>query len=845
MVTTKDKTDTKRLPMMPIRDVVIFPYMMTPFVVGRESSVRALEEALLGDKKIFLATQHDAQVDEPRPDEIYSVGTVANIVQSLKQPDGNIKVLVEGVERGKVISVSEEEGYFRAVVKTTTFKVDAGTQLEALTGRVTTLFEQYVKLSQNLNYDTMLAAIRVDDPGKLSDTVGANLQLTIEEKQELLEIFDPIDRLTRVADLLDIEIEKLNVDRSIQGRVKRQMERAQKEYYLNEKIKAIQKELGRGEKSEFDELKKKIEAAGMTKDAQEKAMAELKRLEGMPPMSAESTVSRNYLEWLLAVPWKKRSKEIRDLRFARQILESDHYGLEKIKERILEFLSVRRLVQNPKGSILCFVGPPGVGKTSLGMSIAKATGRKFVRLSLGGVRDEAEIRGHRRTYIGALPGQLIQMMKKAGTKNPVIMLDEIDKMSMDFRGDPSAALLEVLDPEQNYMFMDHYLDVEYDLSQVFFIATANVLHTIPAALQDRMEVIRLSGYTELEKLEIAKRFLVAKQRKDTGVNEEQIEFTEDGLQSLIQNYTRESGVRNLEREVGNLCRKVARKLVDAQTPEGEEQVSVAPEGAEIIEEEAAEEAAEPVKKGKRKVKKEEPMLIPIDKVVLTPDVITTMLGPAKFREMDLDKQNEIGATTGLAWTEMGGTILTTECTMMEGRGKLTTTGKLGDVMQESAQAAMSYVRSRAQYLGLPKDFYRHLDIHVHVPEGAIPKDGPSAGITIATSICSALTGIPVRFDLAMTGEITVRGRVLPIGGLKEKLLAAHRQGIFEVILPRENQKDLADIPDNIKKEMKLHFVFSMDEVLKIALEREIVALPLAPTATAADLVARPDENVTH
>jgi ATP-dependent Lon protease len=847
MVTTKDKTDTKRLPMMPIRDVVIFPYMMTPFVVGRESSVRALEEALLGDKKIFLATQHDAQVDEPRPDEIYSVGTVANIVQSLKQPDGNIKVLVEGVERGKIISVSEEEGYFRAVVKTTAFKVDAGSQLEALTARVTTLFEQYVKLSQNLNYDTMLAAIRVDDPGKLSDTVGANLQLTIEEKQELLEIFDPIDRLTRVADLLDIEIEKLNVDRSIQGRVKRQMERAQKEYYLNEKIKAIQKELGRGEKSEFDELKKKIEAAGMTKDANEKAMAELKRLEGMPPMSAESTVSRNYLEWLLAVPWKKRSKEIRDLRYARQILESDHYGLEKIKERILEFLSVRRLVQNPKGSILCFVGPPGVGKTSLGMSIAKATGRKFVRLSLGGVRDEAEIRGHRRTYIGALPGQLIQMMKKAGTKNPVIMLDEMDKMSTDFRGDPSAALLEVLDPEQNFMFMDHYLDVEYDLSQVFFIATANVLHTIPPALQDRMEVIRLSGYTELEKMEIAKRFLVSKQRKDTGVTEEQVEFTDEGLQTLVQSYTRESGVRNLEREVGNLCRKIARKVVDAQSPVTEDgMAAAAAEGAEVIEEEAAtEETAEPVKKGKKKVKKEEPPLIAIDKVVLTPQVITEMLGPAKYREMDLDKQNEIGATTGLAWTEMGGTILTTEATMMEGRGKLTITGKLGDVMQESAQAAMSYVRSRAQYLGLPKDFYRSLDIHVHVPEGAIPKDGPSAGITIATSICSALTGIPVRFDLAMTGEITLRGRVLPIGGLKEKLLAAHRQGIYEIVLPKENERDLADIPENIRKEMKLHFVFSMDEVLKIALERELVALPLAPVATAADLIARPDENVTH
>jgi ATP-dependent Lon protease len=854
MVTTKDKTDTKRLPMMPIRDVVIFPYMMTPFVVGRESSVRALEEALMGDKKIFLATQHDASVDEPRPDEIYSVGTIANIVQSLKQPDGNIKVLVEGVERGKIISVSEEEGYFRAVVKTTTFKVEQGTQLEALTGRVTTLFEQYVKLSQNLNYETMIAAIRVDDPGKLADTVGANLQLTIEEKQELLEIFDPVDRLTRVADLLDIEIEKLNVDRTIQGRVKRQMERAQKEYYLNEKIKAIQKELGRGEKSEYDELKKKIDSAGMSKDAHEKATAELKRLEGMPPMSAESTVSRNYLDWLLAVPWKKRTKEIRDLRYARQILEGDHYGLEKIKERILEFLSVRRLVQNPKGSILCFVGPPGVGKTSLGMSIAKATGRKFVRLSLGGVRDEAEIRGHRRTYIGALPGQIIQMMKKAGTKNPIVMLDEVDKMSMDFRGDPSAALLEVLDPEQNYMFMDHYLDVEYDLSQVFFIATANVLHTIPPALQDRMEVIRLSGYTELEKLEIAKRFLVSKQMKDTGVNEEQVEFTDAGLQSLIQSYTREAGVRNLEREIGNLCRKVARKVVEAQSAATDEPVPEPSEAAvEVIEDEMpAEEAIEAgaavatAKKSKKKAKKEETPLVPIEKVVVAPPKVAEMLGPARFRDLDLDKQNEVGATTGLAWTEVGGSILTTEAMVMEGRGKMMTTGKLGDVMQESAQAAMSYVRSRAQYLGLPKDFYRHLDIHVHVPEGAIPKDGPSAGITIATSICSALTGIPVRCDIAMTGEITVRGRVLAIGGLKEKLLAAHRHGIFEIVLPKDNEKDLVDIPENIRKEMKLDFVSSMDEVLKLALERELVALPLTPTATAGDLAALSnEENLTH
>jgi ATP-dependent Lon protease len=786
--------------MMPIRDVVIFPYMMTPFVVGRDSSVRALEEALASDKKIFLATQHDASVDEPRPDEIYSVGTVANIVQSLKLPDGNIKVLVEGVERGKIISVSEDEGYFRSVVKTFNFKVDAGPQLEALVARVTGLFEQYVKLSQNLNYETMIAAIRVDEPGKLADTVGANLQLTIEEKQELLEIFDPVDRLTRVAEMLDIEIEKLNVDRTIQGRVKRQMEKAQKEYYLNEKIKAIQKELGRGEKSEFDELKRKIDTAGMTKDAHEKAIAELRRLENMPPMSAESTVSRNYLDWLLAVPWKKKSKEIRDLNHAQTVLESDHYGLEKIKERILEFLAVRRLVQNPKGSILCFVGPPGVGKTSLGMSIAKATGRKFIRLSLGGVRDEAEIRGHRRTYIGALPGQVLQMMKKAGTKNPVFMLDEIDKMSMDFRGDPSAALLEVLDPEQNYMFMDHYLDVEYDLSQVFFIATANVLHTVPPALQDRMEVIRLSGYTELEKLEIAKKFLVPKQMKQTGLKTGDLEFTDQGLQSLIQYYTREAGVRNLEREIGNVSRKVARKVVNSHNG------------------------------GKRVDTKKS------EKGILNADTVSEYLGPHKFRDLQADKKNEVGATVGLAWTEVGGSILTTEAAVMEGKGKLQTTGKLGDVMQESAHAAMSYVRSRAHLLGLPRDFYRNVDIHVHVPEGAIPKDGPSAGITIATSICSALTNIPVRCDLAMTGEITVRGRVLPIGGLKEKVLAAHRQGIYELVLPKDNEKDLPDIPEVIRKEMKLQFVTSMDEVLKIALERELVALPLAATTPPVELV---------
>ena len=805
MLTSKEKSDTKRLPMMPIRDVVIFPYMMTPFVVGRESSVRALEEAMAGDKKIFLATQHDASVDEPKPDEIYNVGTIVNIVQSLKLPDGNIKVLVEGVERAKVVSVSDEEGFFRAIVKTSGYKVEPGPQLDALISRVTGLFEQYVKLSQNLNYETMIAAIRVDDPGKLSDTVGANLQLTIEEKQELLEIFDPIDRLTRVAEMLDIEIEKLNVDRTIQGRVKRQMEKAQKEYYLNEKIKAIQKELGRGEKSEIDELKKRIETAGMTKDALDKATAELKRLENMPPMSAESTVSRNYLDWLLAVPWKKKSKEIRDLKFAEQVLESDHYGLEKIKERILEFLAVRRLVKNPKGSILCFVGPPGVGKTSLGMSIAKATGRKFVRLSLGGVRDEAEVRGHRRTYIGALPGQIIQMMKKAGTRNPVFMLDEVDKMSMDFRGDPSAALLEVLDPEQNFMFVDHYLDVEYDLSQVFFIATANVLHTIPPALQDRMEVIRLSGYTELEKMEIAKRFLVHKQMEQTGLSKDQIEFDDRGLSGLIEYYTREAGVRNLEREIGNLCRKVARQVVNNES-------------------------------GKDKK--------PLPKNVITGEKLPDFLGPWKFRDLKAEKKNEVGAAVGLAWTEVGGQILTTECTLMEGKGKLTITGKLGEVMQESAQAAMSYIRSRAHHFGLPRDFYRNLDVHLHIPEGAIPKDGPSAGITIATTIASALTKIPVRGDVAMTGEITLRGKVLGIGGLKEKLMAAHRHGILEAIMPRENEKDLPDIPDAIKQTMKLNFVDSMDEVLKVALTEEVVALPM-PTAGPGVDVQPAEENRMH
>ena len=773
--------DLKRVPMMPVRDMVIFPHMMSPFIVGREASVRALEEALAGDKKIFLATQHDASIDDPKPKEIHQVGTLANVVQSVKLPDGNIRVLVEGVERARLMQVTAEDGFYRATIRLVPARLEPSPQVEQASSRATTLFEQYVKLSQSLNYDTVIAAVRSDDPVKLSDSIAANLQIGVDEKQELLEMFDPLERLNRVGDILEVEIEKLNVDRSVNNRVKRQMERAQREYYLNEKIKAIQKELGRGEKSEYDELRKKIEAAGMTADALEKANQELKRLEQMPPMSAESTVSRNYLDWLLAVPWKKRSREIRDIDRAQVTLEQDHYGLEKLKDRILEYLAVRQLVKNPKGSILCFLGPPGTGKTSLAKSIARATGRKFVRVSLGGVRDEAEIRGHRRTYIGALPGQIIQMMRKAGTINPVFLLDEVDKMSMDFRGDPSAALMEVLDPELNHSFTDHYLDVEYDLSKVMFICTANVLHTVPQPLQDRMEVLRLSGYTEQEKLEIAQRFLVSKQRERNGLAPKNIQFEKGSLAYVIRHYTREAGVRNLEREIANISRKVARKVVK--------------EGHDVA-------------------------------TQITPGNVPDFLGVVKFRDLATEKHNEIGLATGLAWTEVGGEVMSTEVSLMAGKGRLTLTGKLGDVMQESAQAAMSYVRSRSAQIGLSKDFYRHLDIHVHVPEGAIPKDGPSAGITLATAITSALTRIPVRCDVAMTGEITLRGKVLPIGGVKEKLLAAHRNGIYTVVLPRDNEKDLADVAPEILAAMTIKFVETMDEVLRLTLESPLVVAPL-------------------
>jgi ATP-dependent Lon protease len=763
------------LPMVPLRDVVVFPHMMIPFVIGRPSSIKALEYALVKGKRIFLSAQHDATRDNPAPEEIYTLGTICNIVQSLKLPDGNVKVLVEGLDRGRALEFKEEGGFLKVVAKTIPRQVETGGGIEALMSKAIALFEQYVKLSNNLHYDAMLAAVRVEDPGKLADTIASHLVIAVDEKQNLLEVFSPQERLNRIAQILEAEVDKLNVDKRIQGRVKKQMERAQKEYYLNEKMKAIQKELGRKDDrmNEVEELRKKIEQARMSKEAEEKALQELKRLEAMPPMSAEATVSRNYLDWLVAVPWAKKTRERKDLLAAEKILNEDHYGLEKVKERIVEFLAVRQLVNNPKGPILCFVGPPGVGKTSLAKSIARCTNRKFVRLSLGGVRDEAEVRGHRRTYIGAFPGQIIQMMKKAGTRNPVFLLDEVDKMSMDFRGDPSSALLEVLDPEQNNTFTDHYLDVEFDLSSVFFIATANVLHTIPQALQDRLEVIRLPGYTEREKVEIAERHLVRKQIKSHGLQDKNIAFSSDALQDVVRKYTREAGVRNMEREISTIFRKIARKVVlEGKDYHGD----------------------------------------------VTSANLNDYLGVPRYHStQQVEERNEVGMATGLAWTEVGGEILPIEVTLMPGKGALRLTGKLGDVMQESAHAAMSFVRSRAEDYGIAKDFNRRLDVHIHVPEGAIPKDGPSAGITMCTALVSALSKIPVRRDVAMTGEITLRGKVLPIGGVKEKLLAAHRIGVTTVILPRENEKDLADVPKNVLDVLRVHLVSHIDEVLKIAL----------------------------
>lgn len=770
-------SDIKRYPMVPIRDVVIFPYTKVAFKIGRPSSVRALEEAMTGDRDIFLATQHDATIDEPTSDQIYTIGTLGRILQAQRQDNGQIKVVVEGRERGESVRIEQDsDGMFYAHVRRIISSDESGYRTDGLLQKINTLVEQFLRVSPDAYTDALHASLRGISAAQIADSMSSHLRISVEEKQELLETISVSERLQKLIEVLETEIEKRQLDRSIHSRTKKQMDKHQREYYLNEQIKAIHKELGRkDEKAELEDLKKKIEEAGMTEEAKEKALQEFSRLEAMPPMSAETTVSRTYLDWLINVPWQQRSEELNDLGQAEETLNEDHYGLEKIKERILEFLAVRQLVNNPKGTILCFVGAPGVGKTSLGKSIARATGRKFVRLALGGVHDEAEIRGHRRTYIGALPGQIVQLMKRAGTINPVILLDEVDKLGRDFRGDPSSALLEVLDPEQNHTFRDHYLDVDYDLSNVFFIATANVLHTIPPALQDRLEILNLSGYTEREKLEIAKRHLITKQCEHSGLDPENVKFTDDGILETIRHYTREAGVRNLERELGSCLRKIARKFVLADRKDD-------------------------------------------FRVVIDAEKVRELLGTIRFRKQDIARKSEIGLVNGLAWTEVGGDVLQVEATLVPGKGEVTLTGKLGEVMQESARAALTCVRSRAESLGIDPQDFREKDLHIHVPEGAIPKDGPSAGITIAVAMVSALTKKRARHDVAMTGEITLRGKVLPVGGVKEKLLAAHRFGLKTLVLSKENEKDLADIPEEVREDLTIHTVDTIDEVLQFAIE---------------------------
>ena len=790
------QSSTAHFPVVPLRDMVVYPHMMAPFVVGRRPSVVALERALArSDKRIFLATQRDPKVDEPDGDDIYPLGVIARVVQHLQLASGNIKVMVEGLSRARLVAIEVEDDCLVAEVERLRVPSSMDPAVANYMEQLVELFKEYAKLSHHLSAEGVLASLQTDDPDQFADILAAHLSQPTTEKQQLLEILNPIDRLQRLNDLLDMEIEKLNIDRRISSRVKKQMEKAQREYYLSEKIKAINEELGRNDNTEeLEELKKRIDESGMSAEAKEKAEIELRRLEGMPPVSAEAGVSRNYVDWLLAMPWTKASREIRDIARAETVLHEDHHGLDKIKDRILEFLAVRQLVRKTTGTILCFVGPPGTGKTSLARSIARATGRKFVRLSLGGVRDEAEVRGHRRTYIGAFPGQIIQMMRKAGTVNPVLLLDEVDKMAADFRGDPAGALLEVLDPEQNNSFHDHYLDVEYDLSKVFFICTANVTHSIPPALLDRMEVIQLSGYTSQEKAEIARHFLVPRQLDKHGVKRFDVTISDEALMLLIERYTREAGVRNLEREIASVCRKLARRALK-----------------------------EKLKRG--------------TSIEVTPETVQLLLGKPRFRTQRREEQPEIGAAAGLAWTQVGGEILITEATLMRGKGQLTITGQLGEVMQESARAALSFVRSRAEVLGIDAEAFEKSDVHVHVPEGAIPKDGPSAGITLATALVSAFTRVPVRVDLAMTGEITLRGHVLPVGGIKEKVLAAYRAGIREIVLPEENEKDLEDILEDVREEMTFHFVAHMDQVLSHSLVRAVegeVAKPAGDTEARLD-----------
>jgi ATP-dependent Lon protease len=772
----KDNRDTSHdaVPLLPLRELIVFPHEVYPIFVGRQKSIKALEAAETSKKPILLAAQKDARVSEPGPDDIYGVGTLGVVVQLLRLPDGTVKALLEGKKRARIVRYVSQDDYFQVEAEEIEEGCERTTEVEALMRSVNTTFDNYVRLNKKIPPEMVTSIAAVDDPAYLSDKLVGHLGIKLEDKQSLLECTNPAERLERILGYMRSELEILEVEKRIRSRVKKQMEKTQKEYYLNEQMRAIQKELGEKDefKNEIQELEEKLRQKKMPAEAREKCEREIKKLKMMSPMSAEATVVRNYLDWFLALPWFEYTEDKLDIQEAERILEEDHYGLEKVKQRILEYLAVQTLVGQLKGPILCLVGPPGVGKTSLGKSVARATGRKFVRVSLGGVRDEAEIRGHRRTYIGALPGKVIQSMRKAGSGNPVMLFDEVDKMSTDFRGDPSSALLEVLDPEQNCTFNDHYLDCDYDLSKVMFITTANTLDRIPRPLQDRMEIIRIPGYTETEKLQIAKKYLIRKQREANGLKEENIEFSDKAILSIIRHYTREAGVRNVEREIASICRKVAVEVVKTDRNAH---------------------------------------------VRISASSLGKYLGPPKFRYGIAESEPQVGVATGLAWTELGGELLGVEVTIVPGRGKLTITGQLGEVMQESAHAALSYVRSRSEQLALVRDFYQKIDIHIHIPEGAIPKDGPSAGITLATALVSALCRKRVKNDLAMTGEITLRGRVLPIGGLKEKVLAAHRGGIKSVLLPKENEKDIEEIPAQILKGITLIKVGHMDEVLKQAL----------------------------
>ena len=791
-------------PVLPLRDIVVFPHMIVPLFVGREKSVQALDDVMRDDKQILLVTQKNAGQDDPAAEDIYRVGTVGTVLQLLKLPDGTVKVLVEGVSRARIKSFTDNPTFFQADAELIEDTVGQGQELEALSRAVIAQFEQYIKLNKKIPPEVLVSINQIDEPSKLADTVASHLNLKIPEKQQLLELETISERLERVYGLMESEIGVLQVEKRIRNRVKRQMEKTQREYYLNEQLKAIQKELGESEegRDELAELEERINKTRFTKEAKEKAKAEMKKLRTMSPMSAEATVVRNYLDWMLSIPWNKRTKIKKDIMLAESVLDSDHYGLDKVKERILEYLAVQQRADKVKGSILCLVGPPGVGKTSLGKSIAKATGRNFVRMSLGGVRDEAEIRGHRRTYIGSMPGKVIQGMKKAKSSNPLFLLDEIDKLGADWRGDPSSALLEVLDPEQNSTFNDHYLEVDYDLSDVMFICTANTLR-MPQPLLDRMELIRISGYTEDEKVEIAKQYLVSKQVEANGLKPAEFSVSDDALRDLVRYYTREAGVRSLEREIANLCRKSIKEIL---------------------------------------VKK-------LEKVAVTRRNLDKFAGVRKFRFGEAELEDQVGVVTGLAWTEVGGELLSIEAVILPGKGRVTMTGKLGDVMKESVQAAEMYIKSRAPSLGIKPTIFDRKDIHVHVPEGATPKDGPSAGVGMTTAIVSVLTGVAVRKDIAMTGEITLRGRVLPIGGLKEKLLAALRGGLKTVLIPKDNEKDLADIPDNVKRGLKIIPISTIDELLMNALVTPPTAIEWTDTedgaAIAAPVVPQKEEVIRH